>query len=65
MRPYLNDYPAWQPQVRRWQQDARQPIIVGPAHWGANPLHLTHQHSNRTDLPANAYDSLAARPVDD
>jgi hypothetical protein len=65
MRPYLNDYPAWQPQVRRWQQDERQPIIVGPAHWPANPLHLTHQYPNRTDLPANAYDSLAARTLDD
>ena len=65
MRPYLNDYPAWQPQVGRWQQDERQPILVGPSHWRTNPLHLTHQHPNRTDLPVNAYDSLAARPRDD
>jgi hypothetical protein len=65
MRSYLNDYPAWQPQVLRWQQDERQPLIVGPPHWGANPLHLTHQHPNRTNLPANAYDSLVARPIQD
>jgi hypothetical protein len=64
MRSYLNDYPAWQPQVRRWQQDEGQPIIIGPAHWRINPLHLTHQHPNRKDLPANAYDSLAARPLE-
>ncbi len=64
MRPYLNDYPAWQPQVRRWQRDESQPIIVGPAHWRTNPLHLAHQHPNRTDLPAAAYDSLAARTPD-
>jgi hypothetical protein len=65
MRPYLNDYPAWQPQVGRWQQDERQPILVGPSHWRTNPLHLTHQHPNRTDLPVNAYDTLAARLRDD
>ncbi len=64
MRPYLNDYPAWQPQVQRWQRDERQPIIVGPGHWRTNPLHLTHRHPNRTDLPAAAYDSLAARTLD-
>jgi hypothetical protein len=65
MRPYLNDYAAWQPQVLRWQQDERQPLLVGPTHWGANPLHLTHQRPNRTDLPADAYDSLAARHLDE
>jgi hypothetical protein len=64
MRPSLNDYPAWQPQVQRWQQDERQPIIVGPGHWRTNPLHLTHRHPNRADLPAAAYDSLAARTLD-
>src|SRR5262249_1546052 len=63
MRPYLNSYPAWQPQVRRWQQDERQPIIIAPPRW--HPLYLTHQHPNRTDLPASAYDSLAARPLSD
>lgn len=65
MRPYLNNYPAWQPQVLLWQQDESEPLLIGPTHWGANPLHLTHQHPNRTDLPANAYDSLAARHQDD
>lgn len=64
MRPYLNEYPAWQPQIRRWQLDERQPIFVGPAFWKTNSLYLTHRHPNRTDLPANAYDSLAARSVD-
>jgi hypothetical protein len=64
MRPSLNDYPAWQPQVQRWRQDERQLIIVGPGHWRTNPLHLTHEHPNRTDLPAAAYDSLAARTLD-
>jgi hypothetical protein len=63
MRPYLNDYPAWAPQVRRWQQDERQPIVIGPVDWP--PLHLTHQHPNRKDLPANAYDSLVFRPLED
>jgi hypothetical protein len=64
MAPYLNDYPAWQPQVRRWQMDERLPILVGPAFWRTNPLYLTHQHPNRTDLPANVYDSRAARTFD-
>jgi hypothetical protein len=65
LRPFLNDYPAWQPQIRRWQQDEGQPIIVGPTPWRTNPLYLTRQHPNRIDLPANAYDSLAARRAAD
>lgn len=57
MRQHLNDYPAWLPQVRSWQLDERQPIVVAPDFWRTNPLRLTHRHPNRTDLPAHAYDS--------
>jgi hypothetical protein len=64
MRPYLNDYPAWSSQVRRWQMDERQPIVVAPGLWQTNPLHLTHQHPDRADLPANVYDSLTAPSLD-
>jgi hypothetical protein len=63
MRPYLNRYPAWLPQVRRWQTDETTPIILAPDSWRANPLRLTHQHPNRTDLPADAYDSFTRRPA--
>ena len=65
MRPYLNDYPAWLPQVRRWQLDERQPIILAPRFWRTNPLRLTHRHPNRTDLPADAYDSATRHPIRD
>jgi hypothetical protein len=65
MRPYLNDYPAWSPQVHRWQMDERQPILVAPGLWQTNPLYLTHQHPNRADLPVNVYDSLTAHTLDD
>jgi hypothetical protein len=64
MRPFLNDYPAWLPQVRRWQADEHQPIILAPSFW-SHPLHLTRQHPNRTDLPADAYDSSTRHPVHD
>jgi hypothetical protein len=63
MRPYLNDYPEWLPQVRRWQSDEQQPIILAPAFWRTNPLRLTHRHPNRTDLPADAYDSATRHPI--
>jgi hypothetical protein len=63
MRPVLNDYPAWLPQVRRWQADEHQPIFIAPRVWP--PLHLTRQHPNRTDLPADAYDSFTRHPVPD
>jgi hypothetical protein len=64
MRPYLNDYPAWSPQVHRWQMDERQPIVIAPGLWQTYPLYLTHQHPNRADLPANVYDSLTAQSLD-
>ena len=65
MRRVLDDYPAWLPQVRRWQLDERQPIILAPAFWKTNPLRLTHDHPNRTDLPADAYDSATRHPIRD
>ena len=65
MRPYLNDYPAWLPQVRRWQLDEQQPIILAPNIWRIHPLRLTHLHPNRTDLPADAYDSSTRHPIRD
>jgi hypothetical protein len=65
MRPYLNDYPAWLPQVRRWQLDERQPLILAPGFWRTNPLRLTHRHPNRTDLPSDAYDSSTSHPIRD
>jgi hypothetical protein len=65
MRPALNKYPAWLPQVRRWQSDERQPIILAPDFWRTNPLYLTHRHPNRTDLPADAYDSATRHPIRD
>jgi hypothetical protein len=65
MRPYLNDYPAWLPQVRHWQLDERQPILIAPGFWRINPLRLTHRHPDRTDLPADAYDSTTRHPVRD
>jgi hypothetical protein len=63
MRPVLNDYPAWLPQVRRWQADEHQPILLPPSFW--DPLHLPRTHVNRTDLPADAYDSYTIHPVRD
>jgi hypothetical protein len=63
MRPVLNDYPAWLPQVRRWQADEHQPIFIAPRGW--TPLRLPRQHLNRTDLPADAYDSYTRHPVRD
>jgi hypothetical protein len=63
MRPVLNDYPPWLPQVRRWQADDHQPIFIAPRGWP--PLHLTRQHPNRTVLPADAYDSFTRHPVPD
>lgn len=63
MRPVLNDYPAWLPQVRRWQAEEHQPIFIAPRSW--TPLHLTRHHPNRTDLPADAYDSLTRHSVRD
>jgi hypothetical protein len=65
MRPPINDYPAWLPQVHRWQADEHQPIFVAPDFWRAHPLHLTHQRPNRTDLPADAYDSSTSHPIPD
>ena len=65
MRSYLNDYPAWLPQVRRWQLDEQQPIILAPDTWRIHPLRLTHRHPNRTDLPADAYDSSTRHPIRD
>lgn len=59
----LNEYPAWLPQVRCWQVDAHQPIILAPSFW--HPLRLPRQHPNRTDLPADAYDSGPGHPVRD
>lgn len=55
LAPKLEKYPAWLPQVRRWEGDERQPILLAPEFW--SPLHLHHQHANRADLPFNAYDS--------
>ena len=63
MRAFLNDYPAWLPQVRRWQAEEHQPIFIAPRGWA--PLHLTRQHPNRTDLAADAYDSLTRHAVPD
>lgn len=65
MRWYLNDYPAWLPQVRQWQLDERRAIILAPKFWETNPLHLTHRHPNRSDLPADAYDSSTLHPMRD
>jgi hypothetical protein len=65
MRPVLNDYPAWLPQVRRWQADEQQPILLAPSFWHIHPLHLTRHHPNRTDLPADAYDSSTSHPIRD
>lgn len=64
MRPHLNDYPAWLPQIRHWQVDEGKPILVGPGFWRTTPLYLTHQHPNRTDLPADAYDSVGTHALD-
>jgi hypothetical protein len=63
MRAYLNDFPAWLPQVRRWQADERQPILVAPAMWREHPLRLTHRHPDRGDLPVDGYDSSTSHPV--
>ncbi|HEX4297109.1 MAG TPA: hypothetical protein VHZ56_03735, partial [Devosia sp.] len=52
MRPHFAGYPAWSPQVRRWEVDEHQPIIIAPDFW--NPLYLPHRHPNLADLPANA-----------
>lgn len=57
LAPTLEKYPAWLPQVRRWEGDERQPILLAPEFWRIFPLHLHHQHPNRADLPFNAYDS--------
>jgi hypothetical protein len=65
MRPYLDGYPAWLPQVRRWQLDEGQPIILAPDFWRTNPLRLTHRHPNRADLPSDAYDSSTSHPIRD
>jgi hypothetical protein len=51
MRPHFAGYPAWSPQVRRWEVDEHQPIIITPDFW--NPLYLPHRHPNLADLPAN------------
>jgi hypothetical protein len=61
----LSDYPAWLPQVRRWQADEHQPIFVAPNFWHERPLHLPRYHPNRTDIPYGGYDSLTRHPVID
>jgi hypothetical protein len=63
LAPKLENYPAWLPQVRRWEGDERQPIILPPDLWRTNPLRLHHQQPNRADLPFNAYDSNNRAPM--
>jgi hypothetical protein len=63
LAPKLEKYPAWLPQVRRWEGDERQPIIIAPDLWRTNPLRLHHQQPNRADLPFNAYDSNNRAPM--
>jgi hypothetical protein len=65
MRPAINNYPAWLPQVRRWQADEYLPIIVAPDFWRAHPLHLPRRHPNRPDVPYSDYDSLTRHPTID
>jgi hypothetical protein len=60
-RYLLNEYPAWLPEVRRWQADEHHPINVGPNFW-KRPLHLPRRHLNRTDIPFSAYDALTRQP---
>jgi hypothetical protein len=62
MRPYLNDYPAWLPQVRRWQADEREPIFIAPSFW-QEPLRFSHQHPEWAELPFDAYDSIGRHHV--
>jgi hypothetical protein len=65
MRPLFTGYPAWSPQVRRWEVDEHQPIIIAPEFWRTNPLYLPHRHPNRADLPANADDPASGHQIRD
>ena len=65
MRPIFTGYPAWLPQVRRWEVDEHQPIIIAPDFWRTNPLHLPHRHPNLADLPANADDPASGHQIRD
>jgi hypothetical protein len=65
MRPVFTGYPAWLPQVRRWEVDEHQPIIIAPDFWRTNPLYLPHRHPNRADLPPNAFDPAAGHQLRD